>query len=119
MKEAWSDEPLKLALPGLAYAVQNVLYFLALSHISAASYQLLSQTKLLFTGFFMSALLGQSLGLAQFAALALLMGGSVLTQLSEVSRAALLGGAGADPSAALYGGALTVLGAALSGTPTC
>lgn len=84
LKEAWSDDKWRLCLPGLAYAAQNVLYFMALSHISAASYQLLSQTKLLFTGVFMATLLGKKLGAAQYAALALLMGGSVLTQLSEV-----------------------------------
>jgi UDP-sugar transporter A1/2/3 len=84
LQEAWADDKWKLCLPGLAYAAQNVLYFMALSHISAASYQLLSQTKLLFTGVFMASLLGKRLGKAQYAALALLMGGSVLTQLSEV-----------------------------------
>lgn len=33
VKEAMKEEPLKLMLPGLAYASQNILYFMALSHL--------------------------------------------------------------------------------------
>eukprot|EP00613_Pedinella_sp_CCMP2098_P075481 CAMPEP_0171952992 /NCGR_PEP_ID=MMETSP0993-20121228/93739_1 /TAXON_ID=483369 /ORGANISM="non described non described, Strain CCMP2098" /LENGTH=278 /DNA_ID=CAMNT_0012598571 /DNA_START=128 /DNA_END=961 /DNA_ORIENTATION=- len=115
LREALQDKPWDLCLPGLAYSAQNILYFMALSHVSAASYQILSQSKLLFTAFFMRGLLGVKLGAKQYGALGLLMGGTVLTQLSEVSRAALLGGSGGQ--AALYGGALTVAGAALSALP--
>jgi hypothetical protein len=46
--------------------------------------------------------------------LALLLAGTVLTQLSEISRASLGGGA---TTTALMGGALTVAGAALSALP--
>ena len=112
LRRALSDSPFQLALPGFAYASQNILYFLALSHVSAASYQLLSQTKLLFTGAFMCLLLGKRLSRSQCLALMLLMGGTVLTQVSEVSRNAQVGGENA-----LLGGALTVLGAALSALP--
>lgn len=110
LKQALTDSPFQLALPGLAYASQNILYFMALSHVSAASYQLLSQTKLLFTGFFMSLLLDKRLNKSQLLALLLLMGGTILTQLSEVSRSTQVGAGGN----ALLGGALTIGGAALS-----
>ena len=116
LREAWSDSPGSMCLPGLAYSAQNVLYFMALTHISAASYQILSQTKLIFTGVFMRVLGVSKLGPSQYAALALLMFGSTLTQLAEVSRAALVGSGGLA-TAALYGGALTVAGAALSALP--
>ena len=54
---------------------------MALSHVSAASYQILSQSKLIFTGFFMVTLLGARLTLKQCLALVLLLSGSVCTQV--------------------------------------
>jgi len=111
LKEAFTKSPFSLALPGLAYSAQNILYFMALSHLSVASYQLISQSKLLFTGFFMSIMLKKRLSGRQYAALILLMCGTVFTQLSEMSRSASTGGN------ALYGGMLTLLGAALSALP--
>ena len=80
--------------------------------VSAASYQILSQSKLIFTGFFMVTLLGKRLSAKQLLALVVLLAGSVCTQLSEISRSSLVGGG--NP---LYGGFLTVLGAALSALP--
>lgn len=111
LKSAVKDAPFALALPGLAYSVQNILYFEALSHLSVASYQVLSQSKLLFTGLFMSIILKHSLSKRQFVALVLLMFGTILTQLSEMSRGTMNGGN------ALYGGMLAVAGAALSALP--
>lgn len=112
LREARDVAPWNLCLPGLAWAVQNVLYFMALSHLSAASYQILSQTKLLFTGFFMSALLGKRLSMKQILSLGLLLAGSAATQVSEISRASLVGSGNA-----LYGGFLAVLGAFLAALP--
>ena len=40
-----THEPLRLGGVALAYAVQSVLYFAALRHVSAPAYQVLSQTK--------------------------------------------------------------------------
>jgi len=111
LKASVTDSPFSLALPGLAYSAQNILYFEALSHVSVASYQLISQSKLLFTGFFMSVMLKKRLSGRQYAALMLLMCGTIFTQLSEMSRSASTGGN------ALYGGILTLLGAALSALP--
>jgi len=111
LKSAVKDAPFALALPGLAYSVQNILYFEALSHLSVASYQVLSQSKLLFTGLFMSIILKHRLSRRQFLALVLLMIGTILTQLSEMSRSAITGGN------AVYGGLLALGGAALSALP--
>jgi len=112
IRDALTDRPLRLALPGLAYSVQNILYFQALSHLSVATYQILSQSKLLFTAIFMVTLLGKRLGRQQVLSLVLLMAGTVLTQLSEIPRNAAAGG-----GHALQGGLYTFAGALLSAFP--
>jgi len=111
LRSTITNQPFALAFCGLAYSVQNILYFQALSHLSAASYQLLSQSKLLFTAFFMSVMLKRHLRGHQYVALLLLLLGTGFTQLSEIPRSASMGGD------ALYGGILTLLGAALSALP--
>jgi len=111
LKLALTDSPFSLALPGLAYSIQNILYYQALSHLSVASYQVLSQSKLLFTGLFMAILLKRQLSKRQMLALVFLMLGTILTQLSEMSRSSITGGN------ALYGGFLAIAGAALSALP--
>jgi len=111
LKASVTSSPFSLAFLGLAYAAQNILYFEALSHLSVAGYQLISQSKLLFTGLFMSVMLKKRLSGRQYAALVLLMCGTVFTQLSEMSRSASAGGN------ALYGGILTLLGALLAALP--
>lgn len=120
LQHALTDAPYSLALPGLAYASQNILYFVALSHLSATSYQLLSQTKLLFTGFFMWFLLEERLTMRKVGALLLLLAGSILTQLSELMSKSTISGKSIDATGnvqPLLGGALTVLGAAMSALP--
>ncbi|EGB13184.1 hypothetical protein AURANDRAFT_18442 [Aureococcus anophagefferens] len=109
---AFRDTPLKIAWIAGAYAAQNVLYFAALGRISAASYQVLSQSKMIFTAILAVTMLGQRLGPRKLVALASLLAGSLLVQLSEMGGA--FGEAGAD---ALLGGGLTVLGALLSAVP--
>jgi len=111
LRAAATESPFKLMWPGLAYSVQNILYFEALSHLSVATYQILSQSKLLFTAFFMVTWLGRRLGRRQIFALVLLMGGTVLTQLSEIPRSSAVGGH------ALWGGFLTFAGSLLSALP--
>jgi len=111
LREAVTDRPFSLSLPGFAYSVQNILYFQALSHLSVATYQILSQSKLLFTAMFMTGLLNVRLSTRQVLALVLLMAGTVCTQLSEIPRSAVVGG---NP---LYGGFLTLAGALLSAFP--
>lgn len=110
---AATQQPLALSWIAGAYAAQNVLYFAALSYISAASYQVLSQSKLIFTAALTVTMLGKALSARQIAALAALLFGSVLVQVSEMSGGAVAAGG----TAALYGGFLTILGALLSSLP--
>jgi len=102
-----------LAWVAAAYAAQNLLYFICLDHISPAGYQLLSQTKLIFTAGLMRVMLGKRFSYKQMLALALLIGGMVATQSSEVSGATVLGGKGN----VLLGCGLTVLSSLLSSLP--
>lgn len=113
VKGAVTQSPLKISWIAGAYAAQNVLYFAALSYISAASYQVLSQSKLIFTAFLTTTMLGRVLTGRQIGSLAALLVGSVLVQVSEMSGLGSLAGG----NAALYGGFLTVLGALLSALP--
>jgi len=113
-KRAATDTPMKIAWIAGAYAAQNVLYFAALGRISAASYQVLSQSKMIFTAGLAVTMLGERLGLRQLAALAALLGGSVLVQLAEMGGGLTGGGGGSE---ALLGGGFAVLGALLSAVP--
>ena len=97
-KNLWSRSGLELAVPSTCFAVQNILYFTALRHLDAATYTVLSQSKTAFTAFFFVTVLGRSLSSAQVAALALLMVGMGLVQLSQF-------GPGAFATTAAAGGA--------------
>lgn len=108
---AMSDGPFLFMLPALAYSAQNIWYLEALSHISAASYQILSQTKLFFTAVFMTKLMGRKFSNREWFALALLVAGSLVVQWSESSR-----NTGVQRNA-VYGACLTILGALLSALP--
>eukprot|EP00440_Ansanella_granifera_P071830 gb/GFBE01077949.1/.p1 GENE.gb/GFBE01077949.1/~~gb/GFBE01077949.1/.p1 ORF type:complete len:485 (+),score=53.70 gb/GFBE01077949.1/:1-1455(+) len=111
-KAATTEAPLALAWVSAAYAGQNVLYFFCLEHISAAGYQVLSQSKLIFTAALMWVMLGKHFTGRQLFALALLMAGAAATQFAEVAGGTVLSG-----SAPWLGGALTVLSAVLSALP--
>ena len=53
---------LQLTVPAGLYTVQNNLAYFAMSHLDAATYQLLYQLKILTTALFSVALLKRSLG---------------------------------------------------------
>jgi len=78
----WRDT-LRMGVPALCYGIQNALFFVALSNLSASSYQIWSQSKTLFTALFFVNMLGQTLKLRQWFALALLTIGVCLVQLGE------------------------------------
>jgi UDP-sugar transporter A1/2/3 len=103
-KNLISRSGLELAVPSTCFAVQNILYFTALKHLDAATYTVLSQSKTAFTAFFFVTVLGRSLTSAQVGALALLMVGMGLVQLSQFGpgafAAAAAGGAGGAVGAA-------------------
>ncbi|CAE7212850.1 SLC35A1 [Symbiodinium pilosum] len=112
IKTALTRNPLAMWWVGLLYAAQNLLYFVCLQYCSAATYQILSQSKLIFTAGFMSQLLGKSFSSMQIVALGLLLLGTLLTQLAEVAGPAVLSG-----TAPWLGAGLTVLSALLSALP--
>lgn len=73
----------RLAVPAVLYAVQNNLCYLALGHLSALSYQVTYQMKIITTAIFSVALLGKRLGHRHWAALLILTAGVVVAQLSS------------------------------------
>jgi len=72
----------KMAVPAGLFTAQNFLGYLALSNLPPATYQLLSQGKILTTAAFSVALLGKALTRAQWVSLALLLGGVAAVQTS-------------------------------------
>jgi UDP-sugar transporter A1/2/3 len=94
------------AVIALMYSVQNALYFPALSNLSAASYQILSQCKVIFTAIFMYLWMKTVLGVRRWLALAILILGSILVQVADSKSA--------SDGNALYGGGLTIISAFLA-----
>jgi len=100
---------LQMAVPALCYCLQNALFFVALSRLSATSYQLWSQSKTLFTALFFVSYLGQVLRKQQWLALVLLTIGVGLVQYTEaVMKASAVGAAGAAAASAAGGGGMFV-----------
>ena len=111
-----ASDTIRLSVPALCYGLQNALFYVALSNLSATSYQLWSQTKTLFTAFFFVRLLGQRLQARQWAALGLLTAGVSLVQLGEVavapSTAAIRAAAAGGQAAAVAVGGSAAVGIA-------
>lgn len=105
--------PWLLAWVGAAYAMQNILYFVCLEHISPVGYQVLSQTKVIFTAILLAVLLKKRFSWRQTFALALLIAGAVMTQLPEISGAVVFGASGN----VLLGCLLTILCALVAALP--
>ena len=95
----WGDT-LRMGVPAACYCVQNLLFFVALSRLSATSYQLWSQSKTLFTALFFVVYLGRVLRKQQWIALVLLSMGVGLVQFYEAGGAAAAAAAAASSSAA-------------------
>lgn len=87
----WKDT-LLMGIPALCYCFQNYLFFVALSNLSATSYQLWSQSKTLTTALFFVLYIGGVLRPIQWAALALLSAGVGLVQYSDSAAAAAIVG---------------------------
>eukprot|EP00929_Paragymnodinium_shiwhaense_P051486 TRINITY_DN25900_c0_g1_i1.p1 TRINITY_DN25900_c0_g1~~TRINITY_DN25900_c0_g1_i1.p1 ORF type:complete len:426 (+),score=72.08 TRINITY_DN25900_c0_g1_i1:91-1368(+) len=113
-RDAVTKAPLLNCWMGAAYAGQNLLYFYCLENISATVYQVLSQSKLIFTAVLMTTVLGRSFSQKGVFALGLLCVGAVLTQIGEMG-----GGAAGAASRGnvLLGCGLTVLSAFISALP--
>mmetsp|Transcript_51723 Transcript_51723/g.150193 ORF Transcript_51723/g.150193 Transcript_51723/m.150193 type:complete len:356 (-) Transcript_51723:69-1136(-) len=72
----------KTSVPSLLYSVQNNLLYVGLSHLSAGTYQVTSQCKILTTAFLSVLILGTKLGWEKWAALLLLTAGVALVDTS-------------------------------------
>lgn len=90
VKAAFKDlrDLCRLAVPALCYSLQNWLFFVALSHLNASTYQVLSQTKALATAGFWVTILGGTLRLEQWVGLGLLVAGVSAVQLDAAGGAA-------------------------------
>jgi len=110
------SKPFQNVWISLCYTFNNLLYFDALSALSAVAYQVLSQSKTLFTAGLMYIIVGKRLIMRQVFAIFLLIVGAVLVQYQELARAAA-------PSAAVgsagvwYGVALVLFSSFISALP--
>jgi UDP-sugar transporter A1/2/3 len=73
-----ASDSLRLAVPATIYTVQNNLVFLALQNINSATFQIISQLKVLTTAAFSVTLLGRRLSKLQWIALLILSSGVIL-----------------------------------------
>ncbi|GAU89784.1 hypothetical protein RvY_02295 [Ramazzottius varieornatus] len=78
-------ETLKTAVPAFIYTFQNNLTFVAISNLDAATFQVVSQIKILTTAIFSVAMLRRQLGGIQWAALLILFIGVAVVQLDQQS----------------------------------
>jgi solute carrier family 35 (UDP-sugar transporter), member A1/2/3 len=78
----WNRETLKLIVPAGLFTLQNFLIFVALSHLDAMTFQVLSQTKLLSAAVFSVWLLDRRLNRWQWVSLVLLTLGVYFSQQS-------------------------------------
>ncbi|CAK8995574.1 unnamed protein product [Durusdinium trenchii] len=111
IRAAFTESPFTMWWLGLLYAVQNLLYFVCLQYTSAAAYQVLSQTKMIFTAAFMGQMLGKKFSQTQILALIMLVIGTSFTQLAEIQGPMVAG------SRPWLGAGLAVLSALLSALP--
>ena len=70
----------------LCYTFNNLLYFDALGALSTVAYQVLSQSKTIFTAGLMYFIVGKRLIFRQLVAIAMLIGGALLVQLQEMTK---------------------------------
>merc|ERR1719291_793138 len=79
-RDAVRKRPFANAWIALCYTFNNLLYFDALSALSAVAYQVLSQSKTIFTAGLMYLIVGKKLLLRQAAAVGMLVVGALLVQ---------------------------------------
>ncbi|XGW18100.1 hypothetical protein V3C99_002592 [Haemonchus contortus] len=76
-------ELFKMSVPSIAYAFQNNLDFIALSHLDAGLYQVTTQLKVFTTAIFMMLFLGRRFSRTRWAAILLLFFGVAAVQLNN------------------------------------
>lgn len=83
LKTLLSSDPgrlLKLSVPGLLYCINNNVFLHVLSDVMPASFQVLLQLRVIWTGLLFRLVMGKHLSGMQWLALLVLSGGAVLTQ---------------------------------------
>ena len=109
------SDTLKCAVPAVAFTVQGNLLFVALANLDAPTYQVVYQSKTVFTALFSRAILGRRFKESQWIALLLLCLGGVLVsdlrgggvasrdgQSTTVGIAAVLAAAALSSSSSVY-----------------
>lgn len=81
LRLVFTEDSWKLAIPAILYTLQNSLQFLAVSNLSAATFQVTYQLKILTTALFSVTMLGRSLSLRKWLSLLLLMVGVAVVQI--------------------------------------
>ena len=116
-QQVLARDTLRMGVPALCYGLQNMLYWVSLSHLSATTYQLWAQSKTLFTALFFVLLLGRRLAAQQWLALCLLTAGGGLVQYSAMggAAAAAAGASSALPAGAIVGICAVLCSSLLSG----
>uniref|UniRef100_A0A6A7G6K9 UDP-N-acetylglucosamine transporter n=1 Tax=Hirondellea gigas TaxID=1518452 RepID=A0A6A7G6K9_9CRUS len=97
----------KIAVPSLIYAFQNNILFIALSHLEAATFQVMYQLKILTTAILSVVMLQRKLTPLKWVALLILMSGVSIVQLQ-------IGSSKAEGASNSYVGFIAVLIASLS-----
>ena len=103
------SRPWNNAWISLGYTFNNLLYFDALSALSATAYQVLSQSKTVFTAGLMYFIVGKRLLLQQIAAIAILVAGALAVQYQEMAKDAARTAAAATGSSPVLWGVFLVL----------
>uniref|UniRef100_A0A158PC61 Nucleotide-sugar transporter n=1 Tax=Angiostrongylus cantonensis TaxID=6313 RepID=A0A158PC61_ANGCA len=85
-------DTLKVCIPAMVYMVQNNLFYVAASHLDAATFMITSQLKIFTAAIFTVIILHRSLTRSQFALLILFTGVSLVQLQSSKSDASELGG---------------------------
>jgi len=116
-KAAFTKNPTANAWISLCYTFNNLLYFDALSALSAVAYQVLSQSKTIFTAGLMYFLVGKRLIFRQLVAIGMLIAGALLVQFEELARAASPAAGAVMTGAILWGVALTLFSSFISALP--
>lgn len=99
-------------LPACTYAVQNVLIQVAYQHLPSIVFNLLNQTKLLWSALFIHLLIGTKYSLAQCFSMLTLLGAAMLLSLSKDSSS---GDDAAPPMSVEFGLVPVLLASLLSG----
>lgn len=80
--EFFNIDTVKLSVPGLLYTFQNNMLFVALTNLTAATYQVTAQLKILTTAVFSVIMLGKEISFQQTLSLFMLTGGVGIVQVA-------------------------------------